>query len=40
MFVERQEAPLRALLKRAGFECIPVDFRHVFLSFGGGFQSQ
>jgi len=36
VFVERQEAPLRALLKRAGFECIPVDFRHVF-SFGGGF---
>jgi glycine amidinotransferase len=36
VFVERHETPLRALLERAGFECIPVDFRHVF-SFGGGF---
>jgi glycine amidinotransferase len=36
VFVERQETALRALLERAGFECIPVDFRHVF-SFGGGF---
>jgi glycine amidinotransferase len=36
VFVERQELSLRALLKRAGFECIPIDFRHVW-SFGGSF---
>lgn len=36
VFVERQEAPLRALLERHGFHCIPVDFRHV-MSFGGSF---
>jgi glycine amidinotransferase len=34
--VERQEEPLKAMLERAGFECIPVDFRHV-MSFGGSF---
>jgi glycine amidinotransferase len=36
VLIERQETPLQALLERAGFECIPVDFRHVW-SFGGSF---
>lgn len=34
--VERQEAPLIAELKAWGFDCIPVDFRHVY-TFGGSF---
>lgn len=34
--VERQEEPLIAALTSWGFDCIPVDFRHVY-SFGGAF---
>jgi glycine amidinotransferase len=34
--VERQEEALIAGLKDWGFDCIPLDFRHVY-SFGGGF---
>lgn len=34
--VERSEQPLIDLLTRWGFECIPVDFRHVY-PFGGSF---
>lgn len=34
--VERHEEPLIHALRAWGFECIPLDFRHVY-SFGGGF---
>jgi glycine amidinotransferase len=34
--VERQEKPLIEMLRGWGFECIPVDFRHVY-TFGGSF---
>ncbi|WET76259.1 amidinotransferase [Amycolatopsis sp. QT-25] len=34
--VERQEKPLIDVLTSAGFDCFPVDFRHVY-SFGGSF---
>ena len=34
--VERQEQPLIDLLSNWGFDCIPVDFRHVY-TFGGSF---
>lgn len=34
--VERQERPLIEALRGWGFDCVPVDFRHVY-SFGGSF---
>jgi glycine amidinotransferase len=34
--VERREEPLIDLLTEVGFECVPIDFRHVY-SFGGSF---
>jgi glycine amidinotransferase len=36
VIVERQEEPLKKLLKDLGFRIIPVDFRHVY-TFGGSF---
>jgi glycine amidinotransferase len=36
VIVERQEQPLIDALTGWGFDCIPVDFRHVY-SFGGSF---
>jgi glycine amidinotransferase len=34
--VESQEKPLIDVLGQHGFDCVPVDFRHVY-SFGGSF---
>jgi glycine amidinotransferase len=34
--VEREEQPLIEALTSWGFDCIPIDFRHVY-TFGGSF---
>jgi glycine amidinotransferase len=36
VIVERQEKALVKALEKWGFDCIPLDFRHVY-TFGGSF---